>query len=59
MDRSPHWDALIAAATVTSVVHVFARIVPCVGIVVPRLIPPAVAVVVALLIANPAIAALA
>jgi len=53
------WDALIATTAVTVIVHFFARIVTGVGIVVPTLIPPAAAVLVASVVGNPAIAGLA
>jgi len=53
------WDALIATVAVAVIVHFFARIVTGVGIVVPTLIPPAAAVLVAATIGITAIAALA
>lgn len=53
------WDALIAVAVVTLVVHVFAQPVRGQGIVVPALVPPATAAITALLLGGPAVPALA
>ena len=53
------WSAVIAITIVSGIVHVFARIVPGVGIVVPTLVPPISAVLVAWAAETSAVAALA
>jgi uncharacterized membrane protein len=53
------WQTLLATALVTVVVHFSARVVPGIGIVVPTLIPPFTAVLVAWAVDADAIAALA
>lgn len=47
------WEGVLTVLMVATVVHVFATPVPRVGIVVPMLVPPLTAAVVALLVAPP------
>jgi uncharacterized membrane protein len=53
------WSALLGVAIVSAVVHVVARLVPGVGIVVPTFVPPAAAALVAWALPTGAIGALA
>ena len=53
------WTAVIAIAIVSSIVHLVARVVPGIGIVVPTLVPPVTAVIVAWAADVSAIAAVA
>jgi uncharacterized membrane protein len=53
------WQALAATALVAVPVHAAARVIPGVGVVVPTLIPPVCAAIVAGLMNVPAVAALA
>jgi uncharacterized membrane protein len=53
------WRAVVAITVVSFVTHVFARIVPGVGIVVPTLVPPITAALTAWVIGTVPIAALA